>query len=211
MDGLLIDSEPLWQEAANEVFKIYGIEINEKLYENTIGLRTIEFLDYWIEYFKLDKTLIPELDKLIVDAVINKVKTKGIILPGVQYIFNFFKDRSFKIGLATSSPTELINIVVEILKIDNYLEAITSAENLLFGKPNPQVYINCADKLNSKYENCICFEDSINGMIAAKSAKMKCVVVPSLNQAKDKRWALADLQLSSLQNFGNLHLERLQF
>ena len=53
-------------------------------------------MNFWFEYFKLDKTLIPELDKLIVDAVINKVKTKGIILPGVQYIFIFLSTEALK-------------------------------------------------------------------------------------------------------------------
>jgi sugar-phosphatase len=58
--------------------------------------------------------------------------------------------------------------------------------------------------------HCVCFEDSINGMIAAKAAKMKCVVVPYPHQAKDTRWSLANLQLSSLLNFNALHLEILE-
>ena len=146
---------------------------------------------------------------MIVDAVIDKVKTKGVIMNGVDYIFNFFKQQNFKIGLATSSPTSLIDAVIEIAGIKNYLQAIESAQDLPYGKPNPQVYINCAKALNSNPNECICFEDSLNGMIAAKAAKMKCVVVPAPNQAKDLRWSLADLQSSSLQNFGQLHLERL--
>ena len=209
MDGLLIDSEPLWQEAANEIFSINNISISKEEYDKTTGLRTAEFLEHWFNYFKLDKSLIPSWEKLIVDAVIDKVKTRGVIMNGVDYIFNFFKQHQFKIGLATSSPASLIDAVVEIAGIKDYLQAIESAQNLPYGKPNPQVYLNCAKALNSNPAECICFEDSINGMIAAKAAKMKCVVVPAPNQAKDLRWSLADLQLSSLLNFGQLHLERL--
>lgn len=209
MDGLLIDSEPLWQEAANEIFSINNVSISKEEYDKTTGLRTAEFLEYWFNHFSIDKSLIPAWDKLIVDAVIDKVKTKGVIMNGVDYIFNFFKQHNFKIGLATSSPTSLIDAVVEMAGIKKYLQATASAQNLPYGKPNPQVYLNCAAMLESDPTNCICFEDSINGMVAAKAAKMKCVVVPAPAQAKDLRWSLADLQLSSLQNFGQLHFERL--
>jgi sugar-phosphatase len=54
---------------------------------------------------------------------------------------------------------------------------------------------------------CICFEDSFNGLIAAKAARMKCVVVPHASQIKEERWAAADLKISSLQNFGELHFD----
>jgi sugar-phosphatase len=209
MDGLLIDSEPLWQEAANDIFSINNISITKEQYENTTGLRTVEFLEYWFNHFKLDNSLIPAWEELIVNAVIEKVKAKGNIMSGVDYIFNFFKQHQFKIGLATSSPTSLIDAVVEMAGIKHYLQAIASAQDLPYGKPNPQVYLNCAEQLNSNPADCICFEDSLNGMIAAKAAKMKCVIVPAANQAKDLRWSLADLQLSSLQNFGELHLHRL--
>ncbi len=209
MDGLLIDSEPLWQEAANDIFGMNGIHISKEEYDRTTGLRTAEFLQYWFNHFKMDASLIPQWDKMVVDAVIAKVKAKGVIMQGVDYIFNFFIDKNFKIGLATSSPTSLIDAVVEMAGIKNHLQAIASAQDLPYGKPNPQVYLDCAKLLKSDPANCVCFEDSINGMIAAKAAKMKCVVVPAPNQAKDLRWSLADLQLSSLQNFGQLHFDRL--
>ena len=210
MDGLLIDSEPLWQEAANEIFNTLGISITTKEYETSTGLRTAEFLELWFTHFKLDKLKLLFYEKEIVDLVIEKVKTKGNILDGVDYIFNFFMERNYKIGLASSSPLSLINVVVEQLQIGKYLQAIISAQDLPLGKPNPQVFINCASELNSNPNQCICFEDSINGMIAAKAAKMKCVVVPAKNQVKDLRWYLADIQLTSLKNFNQLHFENLE-
>ncbi len=84
--------------------------------------------------------------------------------------------------------------------------ATASAGNLKYGKPHPEVYLNCASALNSVPTECLCFEDSFNGMIAAKAARMKCVVIPMYHQQKEERWRSADLKLSSLQNFGALHL-----
>ena len=126
-------------------------------------------------------------------------------MPGLGYIFDFFHKKQFKIGLATSSPQELIDLVIKMTGIGPFLNATSSAEDLPYGKPHPQVYLNCASKMDSAPTSCVCFEDSFNGLIAAKAARMKCVVVPHYSQLKDEQWGAADLKLSSLQNFGELH------
>lgn len=207
IDGLLIDSEPLWNEAATELFQEYGVSLSEEQYKTTTGLRTKEFVQWWFQYFNIGEGEQKRAEQKIVELVLAKIEQKGNVLPGVPYIFDFFQRKSFKIGLATSSPPALIDLVVEICGIKKYLHATASAESLAYGKPHPQVYLNCAASLDSKATSCICFEDSFNGMIAVKAARMKCVVVPHVSQLKDERWGAADLKLSSLQNFGELHFE----
>ncbi|MBK7884104.1 MAG: hexitol phosphatase HxpB [Chitinophagaceae bacterium] len=171
MDGLLIDSEPLWYEAANEVFAQYGKHLSAAEYADTTGLRTKEFVEWWFTKMSIPPDHADEAKNDIIKLVIKKVKQKAKPLPGLQHIFNFFITKKYKIGLATSSPVDLINEVIDYLKIKNYLQAISSAEDLPFGKPHPQVYLNCADSLGVSPAQCICFEDSFNGMIAAKAAK----------------------------------------
>ena len=205
MDGLLIDSEPYWAEAADEVFKELGVSLTPEQYVTTTGLRTKEFLQHWFNHFNISTSLLPEADEKITHFVIEKVKKEAVPLQGVHYAFNLFQSKKFKIGLATSSPSSLIDVVVQICGIEKYLQAIASAEELAYGKPHPMVYLTCAEKLESNPQECICFEDSFNGMIAAKAAKMKCVVVPHHSQLKDERFGAADLKLSSLQNFSELH------
>ena len=206
MDGLLIDSEPLWNEAATLVFSDFGKKLSDEEYATTTGLRTSEFVSWWLKDYKFDDAELERAGNKIVDLVIEKIKANPQPLPGVKSIIQFFTERKFKIGLATSSPMQLVNTVAELLGIAPYLQAISSAENLEFGKPHPQVYLNCAALLKSSPLDCICFEDSFNGMIAVKAARMKCVVVPVHSQQKDHKWAAADLKLSSLQNFSELHL-----
>ena len=209
MDGLLIDSEPLWQLAANEVLASYGIQLTEQQYITTTGLRTKEFLQWWFGYFKINEAEFANAERNIVNIVIEKVKRHGTIMPGVQHIFDFFLEKGFNIGIASSSPQSLIDVVAAMANIQRYIHATSSAEHLAYGKPHPQVYLNCAAQLNVSPMQCICFEDSFNGMIAAKSARMKCVIVPHHTQIKEERWAAADLKLSSLQNFGELHFQKL--
>lgn len=209
MDGLLVDSEPLWAEAADEVFKLFGVSLTHEQYATTTGLRTREFVQWWFRHFKIDDEELSRAEKNIITRVLEKVKYKARVMPGVDHIFDFFHRKQFKIGLASSSPIELIELVVEMSGISPFLNAVASAEDLPYGKPHPQVYLNCAEALGVDPAECLCFEDSFNGMIAAKAAKMKCVVVPHHAQLKDERWGAADLKLSSLQNFGQLHFNML--
>jgi len=210
IDGLLIDSEPLWNEAADEVFKQYGIVLTHQQYISTTGLRTKEFVDQWFGFFGISKDKSAEAEQRIITTVLKKIETRGVIMPGVEHIINFFFQKGFKIGLATSSPPELIDLVVKMIGAGTYINATASAQDLPYGKPHPQVYLDCAAKLDSSPTSCLCFEDSFNGMIAAKAARMKCVVVPTHSQIKEERWGAADLKLSSLQNFGELHFRGLQ-
>lgn len=205
IDGLLIDSEPLWNEAAKEVFAAYNIQLTEQEYLSTTGLRTKEFVDWWFTVYEVPKLFVADAENAIIETVLGKIKRNPIVMQGVGHIVDFFLRQGFKLGLATSSPQALIDLVSEITGMGKFLTATASAQELPFGKPHPQVYLDCAAKMAAVPTACLCFEDSFNGMIAAKAARMKCVVVPAPHQAKEDRWAAADLKLSSLQNFGELH------
>jgi len=206
MDGLLIDSEPYWQQAGMETLQEYNAALTPHQYHHTTGLRTPEWLDYWFTHFSIPKTNIEEAVQALHTNVFEKIRTQAEPLPGVDYIFNYFKERNFRIGLATSSPLGLVDIVVEKLGIGSFLEAITSAEHLPFGKPHPQVYMDCAQALGVKPLDCLCFEDSFNGLIAAKAARMTCVAIPTPDLYTLPKWGAADLKLQSLTDFDLSHL-----
>ena len=209
MDGLLIDSEPLWKEAAEEVLERWQIRLSEEQYHQSTGLGTKPFLEKWMKPLQPTAQLLATTEDEIVASVVEKVRLKADPLPGVHEIFSLFKSRNFKIGLATSSPFALIRVVTEKLGITNALSAISSGTGLPYSKPHPQVYLNCAIELNSDPTACICFEDSFNGMIAAKAARMVCVVIPAQPFRTETRWDAADLKLNSLLEFTNAALDQL--
>lgn len=209
MDGLLIDSEPLWKEAAQEIFGEYGIVLSDDQYAITTGLRTKEFTEWWLSRHQVSVDEYDNVEAKILASVMDKVDKRGLVMPGVDHIFDFFSQLKFNIGIASSSSLPLIHLVVEKLGIEKYLHTIASAGNLTYGKPHPQVYLDCAAALKTPPTKCICFEDSFNGMIAVKAARMRCVIVPGPEHYKEPRWAAADLKLSSLQNFNQLHLNLL--
>lgn len=209
MDGLLIDSEPLWEEAALECFPKFGIKLSKEQYLTTVGLRTVELVEYWFRKYDIDFKNVSETEKYIFDTVCQKVATKGKLMHGAIEILQFFKQRNFKLAIGSSSASKLIQQVIDTYHLDQYLDTFSSAEFLEFGKPHPQVYIDCMKKLGSLPQESIVFEDSFNGMIAAKAAKIKCVVVPAADQYKQERWGAADAKISSLKNFNGLVLDRL--
>jgi HAD superfamily hydrolase (TIGR01509 family) len=210
MDGLLIDSEPCWQEAGMETLLQFQVTLSPVQYHHTTGLRTREWLDYWFSYFGISKATIPAAEAALHRNVIEKIKAKAEPLPGVQQIIDFFKARQFHIGLATSSPLSLVRVVVDKLAIGDCFEAVASAEHLPYGKPHPQVYMDCAEALAANPLHCLAFEDSFNGLIAAKAARMKCVAVPVRDQAHLPKWGAADCKLGSLLEFTDNNLEALQ-
>lgn len=210
MDGLLIDSEPCWQEAGMETLLQFNVTLSPVQYHHTTGLRTREWLDYWFSHFGIGKETIPAAEAALHQNVIAKIKANAAPLPGVREIIDFFKARQFHIGLATSSPLSLVRVVVDKLAIGNCFEAVASAEHLPYGKPHPQVYMDCAASLSANPLHCLAFEDSFNGLIAAKAARMKCVVVPVHDQAHLPKWGAADCKLGSLLEFTDKHLNTLQ-
>jgi len=209
IDGLLINSEPLWNKAATEIFRQYGIQLNEEQYAITTGLRSKEFVAHWLLLHKVPASEFDRAEQKIITLALDMIDKEANLMPGVQNVFEFFINKEFKMGLATSSPIELIEWVKDKLGIRSYIHASCSAQQLPFAKPHPQVYLDCAAAMHTNPLACICFEDSFYGMIAAKAARMTCVVVPSAEHLKLEHWGAADLKLSSLQNFGALHFNRL--
>jgi sugar-phosphatase len=209
IDGLLINSEPLWNKAATEIFRQYGIQLTEEQYAITTGLRSKEFVAYWLQQYQVPANEFERAEQRLITLAIELIDKEATLMPGVEHIFKFFLEKDFKMGLATSSPVALIEWVKDKLGIRSLIHASCSAQHLPFAKPHPQVYIDCAAALHVSPLSCLCFEDSFYGMIAAKAARMTCVVVPSAEHIKLEHWGAADLKLSSLQNFGALHFDML--
>lgn len=201
MDGLLIDSEPLWKEAADEVFAKENMVFTQEQYNATTGMRTYEFAEYWLKSFGRSSDKAQAINDEVIHVVTQKIIGRGEAMPGAVELVKKCKEKGFRTGIASSSPLSIIEMVVQKLDIGNYVEVLSSAEDLDYGKPHPQVFIECAKALGVDPGSCMVFEDSFNGMIAAKAARMYCTVVPAPEQFHEKKWAAANQKLSSLEAF----------
>lgn len=201
MDGLLIDSEPIWREAEIEIFNNIGISLTEENCKETMGLRVDEVVEYWHSKYPWTNPTKKEIEKKIVEKVIALIKEKGIIKEGAQELLSFFAKMNMPMAIASSSQMKIIDAVLEKISIRDFIKVIHSAEYEPYGKPHPGVYITTAQKIGVEPECCLAFEDSLNGVSSAKAAKMKCVAVPDSAMKDDKRFCIADMVISSLKDF----------
>jgi sugar-phosphatase len=118
---------------------------------------------------------------------------------GVISLLDMLDRLSFKIGLATSSPTRMVTALLEHFGIAHRFQSIISADVVKYGKPHPAVFLHCAESLGSSPHHCLVLEDSVNGAIAGKAARMKVIAVPDELHFDDPRFTIADRKLRSLE------------
>lgn len=201
MDGVISDTEPLWQTAEKEIFGALGIDLTEEMLHSTMGLRCDEVVAKWYAIQPWENKSLQAVHDDIVARVIELVLKDAVIFEGVKDVIAQVKSAGLKLALASSSPLVLILAMLTHFDILQEFEYVHSAEFESYGKPHPAVYIHTASELGVPPVNCLAIEDSFNGLLAAKSAKMTCVLVPDARNRNDARWAIADRVLNSLKDF----------
>lgn len=207
MDGLLIDSEPLWDRAELEVMESLGVDISRRdELPDLLGLRIDMVVDLWYAQQPWNGPGREEVTARIIRRTINLVEDARPLLPGVREAVALCKAEGLKIGLASASPLHMLENVLTMFDLRDDFDALASAEKLPYSKPHPQVYLDCAAKLGVDPLTCVTLEDSVNGMIATKAARMRSIVVPAADAQHDPRYALANVKLASLNELTNQHL-----
>lgn len=207
MDGLLIDSEPLWDRAELGVLAEIGVDISRRSeLPDTLGLRIDMVVELWFAHQPWSGPSRAEVTDLIINRAISLVEAERPLLPGVREAIALCKAQGLKVGLASASPLHMLEKVLAMFALRDQFDALASAEKLPYSKPHPQVYLDCAQKLSVSPLNCVALEDSVNGMIASKAARMRSIVVPEHANFADPRYVLADVKLSSLEQLSTAHL-----
>lgn len=198
MDGVLIDSEPFWQESEIEVFGRAGLALTREMCLQTMGLRVDEVVEYWRRRRPFDDAPAGTLEDAIIDGVVERILSKGEAKEGSAHALKFFRGEGLRVALASSSAYRLIRAVTGRLGLAGEFEVVYSAEEEEYGKPHPGVYLTTARRLGVAPAVCLAVEDSLNGVLAAKAARMRCVAVPEPKQRRDPRFSIADAMLDSL-------------
>jgi beta-phosphoglucomutase family hydrolase len=205
MDGVLIDSEPFHLVVNEKIFANLGINLSEDEYHSFIGTTHKDMWSMIKKRYNLPQP-VPELVNMQVSGNINYIKTEEIeAIDGVINLISEIKKENIKIGIASSSPTEVIELVTKKLGISNYFSAIVGGEEIKRGKPSPDIFLKASKRLNSKPSDCIVIEDSKNGVLAAKAARMKCIGFNNPNSG-NQDLTKADLIIDNYDtlNVGNL-------
>jgi len=205
-DGTLIDTEPLWVRVEAEVFRSLGMPFEESDAAATTGLRIDAVVSHWAATRGWSDMDAPDrtpaaVTARIVDTMEAAIKTDGKPMPGVLAAVELCARMGARVAVASSSPHRLIEAALGALGIRDRFEHVLSAENEEFGKPHPAVYLSAAKALGVPPTRCLAVEDSVNGVLAAKAARMRVIAVPELPPGEPPRrqFGIADAVLGSLE------------
>ncbi|MCB1306435.1 MAG: HAD-IA family hydrolase, partial [Leptospiraceae bacterium] len=161
LDGLLIDSEPIWQESEIQVFGELGLFLDRKKCMQTMGLRLDEVVRYWRQ--QQPDWRCRESDDTIVARVLKEVKRRilesGEPMPGAISLVQRLQEK-LPLGLASSSYMEIIECALQRMNLSDAFQVVHSAQHEERGKPAPDVYLSAAKSLNIAPNHCLVIEDS---------------------------------------------------
>lgn len=199
MDGVLVDSEPVWVKVEKEIYlQCYGVHLGDEDFKDSAGIRIDKQLTEYHHRYSLPLEEVPHRAEEIVTEVGRRIQTNPQPMPGVVELLETIQQHGLPMVVASSSPQKQIARVLDALNISHYFSHQISAEGMINGKPHPAVFLQAADILSVNPEDCIVIEDAVNGMVAAKAAQMKVIVMPAPEARQDKRFGLADVQVNTL-------------
>lgn len=209
MDGLLIDSEPIWRRAEKVAFDLIGVKLTDEQQHHLLGRGVKQYVAGVYRLYPWGGHSQEDIAEMIMDEFIKLVKKDGVLKPGVHEVVELLKSKHIPLAIASSSHMKVIDAVVEKVQIRHYFDHIYSAEHEPYAKPHPGVFITTANLLDTEQEDCLVFEDAPSGVLAAKAAKMKCVAVPEPAVKDHPFIQVADLIIDSLEQFDEQDLAEL--
>jgi HAD superfamily hydrolase (TIGR01509 family) len=201
MDGLLIDSEPLWYKAEALVFATVGLHLTAAQCRETTGVRIDEVVRIRHRQHPWSNKSCAEVEREIMTEVQRLAVTEGQAMPGVYDVLEEFHALGVPLAVASSSPAGMIAAVLDHLGITPYFKLQCSAADEEQGKPHPAVYLNTARQLGVAPQRCVAFEDSVPGVQSAHAAGMTVIAVPDPHHFERPEFSLARLKLHSLAGF----------
>lgn len=175
MDGVLLDSEKLYMEMNQVFFKKLGADISIAEHQTFVGISATKMWAYIKDKFNLSYSVdeLKELEKELKHTTLketNLVPTFGVI-----DFLEFLKQKGYILTIASSGLKKNIDLILQKLDIEKYFDFVVSGEQVVKGKPEPDIFLKVADHYDRLPNDCIVIEDSTNGVLAAKAANMFCI------------------------------------
>ncbi len=196
LDGLLIDSEGVWDEVREQLAHERGGRWHDGAQRDMMGMSSPEWSRYMHETIGLAESP-EEINRVVVERMLERYAAGPPWLPGALEAVHRMAV-ALPLGLASSSNRELIDRVLEAGGIAPLFRATVSSEEVARGKPAPDVYLEAARRLGIEPGACVAVEDSHNGIRAAKAAGMTCIAIPNPAFPPGEAVEEADLVLGSL-------------
>jgi HAD superfamily hydrolase (TIGR01509 family) len=198
LDGVLIDSEPVWEEVRRGLVSELGGHWQPDTQKRLMGMSTTE----WSGYLSVELGIGMPPDEVAEEVIRRMAERYSQALPLLPGAVDAVRRlaRRWRLGLASSSPTKLIEVVLGRAGLTDYFEVAISTEDVAHGKPDPDVYVTVATRLEVPCDQCVAIEDSSNGLKAARAAGMRLIAIPRPEYPPEaEALAGADVVLRSLE------------
>ena len=197
LDGVLLDSEQLWDKAREQLARERGGRWHDQAQRDMMGMSSLEWSRYMHETIGLPEPP-EEISREVVERLTALYRERLPAIPGAKEAVERLA-ADYKLGLASSSNRELIDLALELLGVAHLFAATVSSEEVARGKPAPDVYLEAARRLGIEPARAAAVEDSQNGILAAKAAGMRVIAIPNRHFPPDEQaLARADVTLGSL-------------
>lgn len=187
-----------------------GVALTEEMCRETMGLRLDAAVDHWGDRFGLEPAQRAGVAAGVLQRMVELVGTRGVPLPGVDHALAVLERRGLRLGVCSGSAPRIIRAALDRLGIVDRVQAVRSSYDDEHGKPHPASFLATAAALDADPARCVAFEDSLNGAIAAKAARMKVVAVPEPAARTHRRWGFCDAELASLEEVDDALLDALE-
>jgi HAD superfamily hydrolase (TIGR01509 family) len=177
LDGVIVDSEQLWDEARRRLVAEWGGRWDERATRDMMGMSSPEWSRYMHERLGLRQSP-EEISAAVVERLESLYRDRLPLIPGSVEAVKRLAERR-PLAVASSSNRPLIDLVLELAELSEHFEATVSSEEVQRGKPAPDVYLEAARRLELPPERCAAIEDSENGIRSALSAGMRVVAIPN--------------------------------
>jgi HAD superfamily hydrolase (TIGR01509 family) len=177
LDGVLLDSEQVWDEAREQLAKERGGRWHDQAQKDMMGMSSTEWSRYMHERIGLPEPP-EEINREVVERLAATYREHLPALPGAKEAVERLAAR-WPLGLASSSNRELIDLALELLGVKQLFAVTVSSEEVARGKPAPDVYLEAARRLGIAAARAAAVEDSHNGILAAKAAGMRVLAIPN--------------------------------
>jgi HAD superfamily hydrolase (TIGR01509 family) len=177
MDGLMVDTEPLARAAWDEVLAPYGHVVTDDLYRRMLGRRTVESARFVLEAFPLPLSA-DELIERKTAVMLGSLKGGAPPMPGLFDLLRAIESRGLPWAVATSTPRSTAEIILGSLGLLNRLSALATGNEVVHGKPAPDIYLLAAGRLGVEPARCLALEDTPTGCSAAAAAGIRVIAVP---------------------------------
>jgi HAD superfamily hydrolase (TIGR01509 family) len=197
LDGVLLDSEQLWDKVREELVRERGGRWHEGAQRAMMGMSSPEWSRYMHEVIGLPETP-EEINAEVVHRLEDAYRRQLPLVEGAVDAVKRLAEH-WPLGLASSSNREVIDLALDVAGLTSYFRATVSSEEVARGKPAPDVYLETASRLGVPRTSCAAIEDSANGIRSGKSAGMRVIAIPNAHFPPDAdALALADVRLGSL-------------